>query len=369
MRVLALQSDAKGHRTAGELLRRHLPDDIELDAVWLHDPAAESRVRAAAKLLGPRLGSGRVRAGDLDLAHFRMFLATAYLGRRALLRSVDPARHDALLVHTQELAWLTAGVLRRVPAVVSLDRSARQFRGEQHARWTHGPGVALEDRVLDAAARITTWTRHARDRLVDERPELAAKVEVVPPGVDVAAIGPPPDRSGRDGPVRLLFVGGDWERKGGPELLEAFTARVAGRAVLDLVTPAEVDAPPGVTIHRGVSAYSDAWFALFRAADVLVLPSRADASPSTVPEAMAFGLPVVSTTVGGIPELAAAGALLVGRQDVRALGDALDALVGDAALRGRLGGAGRAHAARELDAAVTSARMAELLREAGGRPG
>jgi glycosyltransferase involved in cell wall biosynthesis len=82
---------------------------------------------------------------------------------------------------------------------------------------------------------------------------------------------------------------------------------------------------------------------MLRAADVLVLSSRTEAFPNVVLEAMATGLPVVTTDVGSVREMAVheASALIVPPEDESALGAAIERIAGDAALRGRLGARGR----------------------------
>jgi glycosyltransferase involved in cell wall biosynthesis len=81
--------------------------------------------------------------------------------------------------------------------------------------------------------------------------------------------------------------------------------------------------------------------------DVLVLPSAYEEMGSVLTEAMASGLPVVASDVGGIPEVVRHGetGLLVPPGDVDALAAALDRLVADAGLRARLSAGARARAA------------------------
>jgi glycosyltransferase involved in cell wall biosynthesis len=96
---------------------------------------------------------------------------------------------------------------------------------------------------------------------------------------------------------------------------------------------------------------------LLAAADIGVLASHEEGFPNAVVEAMAAGLPVVATRVGGVPEAVSDGTTgrLVAPRDPAALGNALTALAGDADLRRRMGDAGRARAAGEfaLESCVT----------------
>ena len=90
---------------------------------------------------------------------------------------------------------------------------------------------------------------------------------------------------------------------------------------------------------------------ILRASDAFVLSSRWEGNPMSVMEAMAAGLPVVSTAVGGVPELVRDGetGLLVPSEDTGALAQAIQALVDNPARRQAMGVAARQHAVASFD--------------------
>ena len=99
--------------------------------------------------------------------------------------------------------------------------------------------------------------------------------------------------------------------------------------------------------------------------DVLVQPSRADNLPLSILEAMAGGVPVVGTRVGGIPELVVDGntGLVVEVEDPAGLAAALDALAADPAWRRELGRRGRERAAEHFSAEGVARRMVALYED------
>lgn len=171
---------------------------------------------------------------------------------------------------------------------------------------------------------------------------IRARFTVVPNAVDTSLFFPaaPTAHDGaRPGdPRRLLFVGNleATHHKGFPELVEALGALRKRRSDwhLDVIgggptqpeyerLVAEAGLADSIAFH-GSKPKADV-AALMRASDLFVLPSRFENLPCVIIEAMTSGLPVVSTTVGGIPEMVSeADGILVPPQDPTALADALD---------------------------------------------
>jgi glycosyltransferase involved in cell wall biosynthesis len=188
-----------------------------------------------------------------------------------------------------------------------------------------------------------------------------------------------PDR--RPGLPRIVFLGQLVERKGIHVLVEAM-AQLRGEAELLLVGGDWGSAGYAADVQSlarrlGVGEWitfenhrADVG-AILSTADVLVLPSFAEARPRTIIEAMTLGIPVVATSIGGVPSLVAdeETGLLVPAGDPAALAIALGRLVRSPALRERIGAAAARHAASEFSAVRTAQQYLRLYRSlASGGP-
>jgi len=157
-----------------------------------------------------------------------------------------------------------------------------------------------------------------------------------------------------DREVRVVFLGQLGRRKGVPTLLAAaaslkgsvehpWSLTIAGDG--DVVGTVALARKLGVHGHTRVPGWIDSATrdALLRESDVFVLPSHNEGLPAALLEAMSFGLAVVSTPVGGIPEIVESdvNGLLVAPGDARALAAALQRLIDDEVLRQQLGESAR----------------------------
>jgi glycosyltransferase involved in cell wall biosynthesis len=161
-----------------------------------------------------------------------------------------------------------------------------------------------------------------------------------------------------------LFVGGDFIRKGGDLLLDVFRRRLKGRAELSLVTRTAIPEEAGVRVYCNVGANSQELSTLYRSSDIFVLPTRADCYSLVCMEALAAGLPIVATRVGGIPDMIQEGVTghLMSPNDGDTLGDALEALVTDSARRHAMSENCRAEAVRRFDARKNARWLFEFVR-------
>jgi glycosyltransferase involved in cell wall biosynthesis len=291
--------------------------------------------------------------------------------RQAIRELLGAISLDALFIHTQVPAVLSTNLIRRVPTVVSLDATPLQLdelgRAYGHRR---GPGWAeqvkrqLNQSCFQAAQHLVTWSEWARQSLVTDYGVPAEKITVIPPGVNLADWARPTRRRPGNGPIRILFVGADFARKGGPTLLEAFRALGRADVELHLVTRQPPPAEPGVVSHLGMEPNSPELRALFQRCDIFCLPTLGDCLPMALAEAGAASLPLVATPVAAIPELVRQGetGLLVAPGDAGALAAALRQLIDDPPRRLRLGDQACVLVRREHDVAQSARRLLDLLK-------
>ena len=299
--------------------------------------------------------------GNLDLRTLRWHVVQSLRARTQLQGELSGWPADVVHVHSQSIALAMTRVMHRVPVVVSLDTTVSDWwampawrPAQSYAEITITPSRALERRALERAALVLAWTDWACRAALRDAPR--ARVIEHHPGIDLQHYRPA-ERRPRTRP-RLLFVGGRFAEKGGEDLLAALGDELGRTVELDLVTPAEVPARPGVRIHR-LGPSDPQLLDLQQQADVFCLPSYGDAAPWAALEAMACGTAVLSTDVGGIPDLLDQGraGVLIPYGDRRALGEALRTLLADAPRRSSLAAAATARCRERYDARRQFARL------------
>lgn len=327
--------------------------------------AALARAGADVELLTSRFLYGPVPADDGYRAEELFYRRSARGGLEApARRPFKLAEHvpdmlrlrrrlDADVVHYQ---WLT------VPALDAMLLPAARPR-VMTAHYVLPPRPSRRQlkstrRLFGKMDAVIAHSEHGASRLRDTVGLDPAKVQVIPHGAfdyltqleDERPL--PPELEGAEGPV-ILFFGLLRPYKGIDTLLEAFR-RVEGaelwivgnpRMEVEPLRRLAAEAPGRV---RFVTRFvEDAEIpAIFRRADLLVLPYRDAEHSGVLYTGLAFGKPLVLSEVGGFPEIAAHGAArLVPPEDPATLADVLAELAADETARARLAQAASAAAA------------------------
>jgi glycosyltransferase involved in cell wall biosynthesis len=300
----------------------------------------------------------------------------------------------------------SVGELGRFAQAVCVARRLPRGAGHIHTHFAHGPATAamlvsrlsgvpysftahardifeyvdpaaLRDKVA-AAAAVVAVSEHGRAHLRDVvGADLGRRVALIRNGIDLEQFSPnggPPA-----GPARILAVSRMVEKKGLDTLVDAVAVlRARGHDVIceiagdgplraELVARAE-RLGIGDRVHMLGSVDADAVGAAYHRATIMALPCRRDSNgdqdglPVSLVEAMATGVPVVSTPVSGIPELIEDGVsgLLVPPDDPDALAAAFARILDDPELRHALATQGRA-VAETYDRTFWVSRLVELV--------
>lgn len=377
-----------GDQPFGLRLRKHE------GATYLYLPSAWNRIlnktyRIAATLGGllPRPKRGGQRPSYASVFHNLGYIAEAAWHARRW-------RSDIIHIHN----------FAQFAAVVRVLNPRAHIVLHMHAEWLSQHDPDMIARRLKHTDTIFCCSGHVMRRLLERFPGLENKVRVVFNGCDVERFTPREEQADSQAgeTQRVLFVGRISPEKGVHNLMHAFAALAARRpdVQLDLVggagsLPADflVDLSHDPLVKKLARFYKSDYLgevkrripehlqdrvmfhgnighdeigAHYRHASVFVCPSLSDAFPLTVVEAMAAGLPVVASKVGGIPEAVVDGetGVLVEPDNPEALSHALLRLLDDSALRKRMGAAGRERALRLFSWQAIGSEVASIYFQA-----
>ncbi len=320
LRVVHLGNDADSVRGGiAAVIRQHLAkhdDRLAVSAISTYDPAGRghgSRNRPYGRAL--------------------RWIATAR-GRDDLVAHVHVSQGGSLLREGLLVLLLR---LRRIPVVVTLHGSSSLSNG----------GAAL--RLTSLVLRRATLAHFLSEAHAARYGRAARRHVVIPNAVDVD-----PEAGGAKQP-HVVFAGVVGTRKGVDLLLEAWRSVPSADWTLHLYGPPDGDfAVPqdvqGVVVHGEVEPATVQ--AALTAASIAVLPSREEAFPMFLLEAMAHRCAIVATDVGGVQELMGDAGELVPSEDADALCRALGRLISEPVTRERLAAAAGDRAAERFDAGV-----------------
>jgi len=247
--------------------------------------------------------------------------------------------------------------------------------------------TALLGRKLESARFVAVCNAHSAAMLRERFPACAGRVRLLYHGLDLSRFEfrPPPAARPAGAPLRILGIGRLVPKKGFDSLIAACGLLAREGASVECVIRGEggpeqarlealiASQAPGLVRLDGYLPEPEL-IAEMRRYDLLAAPSivqadgAMDGIPNVVIEAMAIGLPVVTTAVAGLPEIARDGrtALVVPGGDPAALAAAMRRLWSEPGLAGRLAAGARETIEGQFDIRATSRELAGLL-AGGGR--
>lgn len=360
LRALFVNENIGGHATVHMALKRCLDERVDIDAEFVDVP----NPRLLGRLL--RLPVPVLGRYDLDLQPLRSQLVRSHWVRRELTRRLGRGGVDVVHIYTQNCALSSAGLLRKVPCVITTDSTTElnayriPYRAPtRFTPWSVRASIPFERRVLAAADHIVANSDYAANSLRTTYGVPEDKLEVLPFGVWL----PPEPPSRPDRRPTIVFVGHQLERKGGLRLLELHQRHLRERADLVLVTTETVPELPGVRVVSDLEGGSSRLWKILQDADIMCFPSTIDQAPNAVLEGAAAGLPVIAHPVAAISEMVQhdVTGLLVPPGDDAALLQALTDLVEDPERRREMGRRGRKHVEKNYDMRVAADHLVAVL--------
>lgn len=221
--------------------------------------------------------------------------------------------------------------------------------------------IELERQIYHNAHKVFTMSSHVTQSLLEDYGCSPASVECIYAGSNSrisAASSPNPST-----PI-ILFVGVDWQRKGGPQLVEAFEHVIQKHPGARLRI---VGCSPTITTH-GCEIVGriplEQMRPIYEQATIFCMPTRIEPFGIAFVEAMHAGLPVVATDIGAVPDLVTNGVngFRVPVDDVGALASALDQVLANPELARRMGAASREIARERYSWDAVGGRLASSIR-------
>jgi glycosyltransferase involved in cell wall biosynthesis len=340
------------------LVRAVHPDQADALVVCLQEEGALApEVRAVgARVMA--LGFNGVRASALP----------ALLRLLRVLRREEPDVVYAFLFWGYSLALPMTAIAAPRAIRIAARRSSPEFDTPAHPFLV--PLRSLADRVSDAVVANSEAVRTAWSATA---PALARKIRVIPNGVAIGVLGCAREAARVNQRPTVICIANLIAYKGHQTLLDA--AQDVSHSTRDWSLLLVGEGPErhrieeeirrkGLTDVIKLLGRRDDVGSLLDQADIAVLPSYTEGLPNAVLEAMAHGVPVVATDVGGTSSLLATGAgILVPPRDASALASALEAMVRDPELRARAGRKGRALVAERYTVARMRDETLTLFRE------
>ena len=215
--------------------------------------------------------------------------------------------------------------------------------------------------------KILFWSDKAREDMLRIYPQTEDKSTVLYPPVEL------PERFGASrggGKVRICFVGLDWLRKGLLILLHVFENLKKKYDNIELVVVTD-ESFSKIEPNSMVKTFynlppKDAFPGIYLDSDIFVLPTRFESFGYSVLEAMACGLPVVTSDVYAMPEIVEdkKTGYLTPYGDMNALEEKLAELIENASLRKKMGEAGRKRVEEKFSMQVFKKELSKVYREA-----
>ena len=229
------------------------------------------------------------------------------LDKDLLKRKVD-------LLYVPAAPQLIAYCTTNIPVIFMTDATFLRIQGyydsfQNLAPYNIRQGVEMDKRAFEKSAHSMLASEWAKDSAVKDYGIPPSKLTVAPFGANLDRVPLPNElKNGRNDTCKLLFIGVEWERKGGQIALDTFYVLQKSGVPVELMIIGCMPPNPlndkNITVipflNRNIPEEATRLFTIFQNSDFLLLPTRAECAGIVFSEASAFGIPSVTTDTGGV---------------------------------------------------------------------
>lgn len=296
-------------------------------------------------------------------------------GQAQIREGLANAPFDALFIGSN-MVYVGQTQLNKQPYFITTDVTPKQLHAfgslynklPSRYAWLEAKKERERRAYYQSATRLFPWSHWAAKSMAEDYGVGQERIVVIPPGIDLTQWSVP-ERS-HEGTTHILFVGGDFYRKGGDLLLKWAKETTQKDWQLHLVTRDTVSVEdPRIRVYNGLSPNDSALRDLYTQAHIFALPTRGDCYSLAGIEAMATGLPVILSRVGGTGDIIKEGetGYLIGAGAGDALSERLDHLLKHPEAQLSMGRAARRDAEARYDASKNILQTVQVMREALGQ--
>lgn len=233
---------------------------------------------------------------------------------RQVLNEVKKHKFNFIVAPVCSSLIAKVGSYPQIPPIIFITDATPGFLKEFYQWDIKSKSIQDEIDAIDNSAIVVYSSNFMAKRAIQEYDAYIKsneKFKVVPFGLNLDDIPTSIAIKSYAGKLNLLFVGRDWERKGGKVVLSTFKllreSGISTKLTLIGCNPKEAQFIDGVEIipyiDKSDTVQKRSYLQILNETHFLLLPTKADCTPMVIAEANAFGTPVLSSNVGGIPTL------------------------------------------------------------------
>jgi glycosyltransferase involved in cell wall biosynthesis len=293
-------------------------------------------------------------------------IGLALTGRAAASEAIRSGANVILLSTLQNAPFVP--LPPRVKYAVYGDCTTAQLAELYGGKTLGFPGSAVNAqlrRLVDRGCYFLCMSEWYRDALRRELGVGDDRLLLLPFYVDTEKWKPLAQKV-RNPRTQVLFIGGDFQRKGGDIVYELAALERFANVDFHVVSPEARTGPANVRVHRSLGPESPDLVRLTAASDIFILPTKADTSSNAAMEAAACGVPAIVTRCGGIPEIVLNGSTgsVLAAPSLDAFAKELFTYLSDPSMAAERGRNARQHIVRNYSKAVHLAVLRDVIARA-----